>query len=210
MNWGELKSAVAAWSKRSDLTAVLPVFLDLAEQRIYNGQELGGGSSIPPLRLSNMMTTISPFTGTTLPADFIEAKRVSWFLDGTVKRTLDFLPLERMSSSEGQQGRPAYFSIKGNSIVYAPTFTNNVELVYFAKFTTPSADGDTNWLLSNASAVYLWAMCIEAALWMHDDAMASRASAAFSGAMNALQAQDDGNKHSGAQLRMTSDARRLI
>jgi hypothetical protein len=73
MNWGQIKATVAAYANRTDLAAMMPTFLELAEQRIYNG---GAEGEVPPLRLSNMLTTVNP-ASLALPADFIEMKRVS-------------------------------------------------------------------------------------------------------------------------------------
>ena len=38
MNWGAIKAAVAAYTHRTDLDALMPTFLALAEQRIYYGE----------------------------------------------------------------------------------------------------------------------------------------------------------------------------
>lgn len=206
MNWGQLKAAVIEYTKRSDISALFPTFLELAEQRIYWGATEG---DVPPLRLSSMMKTVNP-AATTLPADFVEMKRVCAVMSPTLKKPLDFKPVESMGEQETASGSPTFYSLQGNSIIYSPTFSQPVELIYYSKFTTPSADSDTNWLLDNASSVYLFAVMVEVAMWSMDDAMLTKAIGRFSSAINALQAQDDGNKHSGAQLRIMQDARRLI
>ena len=47
-------------------------------------------------------------------------------------------------------------------------------------------------------------------MYTRDDGMHAQQSMRYVSAMNALQAQDDGNKHSGATLRMRTDGRRLL
>lgn len=206
MNWGQLKAAVIQYAKRSDITPLFSTFLELAEQRIYWGAQEG---DVPPLRLSTMLKTVNP-ASTTLPADFVEMKRVCAVMSPTLKKPLDFKPVENMGEQETAAGSPTFFSLQGNSIIYSPTFSQPVEIIYYGTFTTPVNDSDTNWLLTNASSIYLSAILIEVALWSFDDAMLLKATARFASAMNALQAQDDGNKHSGAQLRIMQDSRRLI
>ena len=206
MNWGQLKAAVVAYTKRSDITSLLPTFLELAEQRIYWGAEEG---DVPPLRLSNMLKTVNP-AGSTLPTDFVEMKRICAVMSPTLKKPLDFKPVENMGEQETATGSPTFYSLLGNTILYSPTFSQPVEMIYYGTFTTPVNDADTNWLLTNASSIYLNALLIEVAMWAMDDQLLAKAIARFSSSMNSLQSQDDGNKHSGAQLRIMQDSRRLI
>ena len=206
MNYGQLKAAVIQYAKRSDITALFPTFLELAEQRIYWGAQEG---DVPPLRLSSMLKTVNP-AGSTLPSDFVEMKRICAVMGPTLKKALDFKPVENMGEQEGASGSPTFYSLQGNTITYSPTFSQDVEMIYYGTFTTPVSDADTNWLLTNASSIYLNALLIEVATWAYDDQLLAKATARFASAMNSLQAQDDGNKHSGAQLRIMQDSRRLI
>ena len=210
MNYGQLKTAVSAYANRTDLTPMFPTFLELAEHRIYAGAQGTNDVSMqtPPLRLSTMITVVNP-ASTTLPSDFLELKRLSAFV-GSLKVPLDFIPLEVSGVGESRSGSPAYFSLLNNTIVYSPTFTNVVEMIYFARFPTPALDADANWLLTNAAAVYLSAFLLEVAVYTRDEGMFDQQRMRFASAMNSLQTQDDGNKHSGAQLRIRHDARRLL
>lgn len=205
MNWGQIQQAVSAYANRTDLSAMMPTFLELAEQRIYTGSDTDG---VPPLRLSNMLTTVT-YSGS-LPSDFIEMKRVTAVMSSQWKKALDFKPLEVMGSLELVPGLPQYYSLSNNALVFAPSFTQDVEVIYYAKFPALTSDTSTNWLTNNASTVYISAMLIEVGFYLRDNDLAQREIARFVTAVNALQAQDDGNKHSGAQLRMIQDAKRLV
>lgn len=204
MNYGQLKSNIAAWINRSDLTDVIPTFITLAEDRIYLGSP---DIDTEPLRVGEMLTVNPAFSGTTLPSTWLELKRVSWFLSGDIKYPLEFLPLEKIGPYEGISGRPQYFSIRGDTIVYGPTFSNTVELVYYARPSAMSADSDQNSVLAAAPSVYLQASLMEAAIYLKDDEAALRHAKAFANALKAYQKQDDGNARSGATLRIRSDSR---
>ncbi len=206
MTWRQIKDAVAAYSHRDNLEALMPTFLELAEQRIYAGASEG---DVPPLRLSSMMTVVNP-ASSTLPADFLEMKRVSVVMSPTYKKPLDFKPLENMGEQELASGSPSFFSLRGNSLVFSPSFSQDVELTYYAKFPALVNDTDSNWLTNNASSVYISAMLVEVGYYTVDPDLTARELSRFASVMNSLQAQDDGNKHSGAQLRIMQDARRLI
>ena len=71
MNWGELKAAVAVYAHRDDLTALLPTFLALAEQRIYMGE-----LNSPKVRVAAMRQFVTLANGTR-PAGFLEAIKVA-------------------------------------------------------------------------------------------------------------------------------------
>ncbi len=206
MTWRQIKDAVAAYAHRSDLEKMMPTFLELAEQRIYAGASEG---DVPPLRLSSMMTVVNP-ASSTLPADFLEMKRVSVVMSPTYKKPLDFKPLENMGEQELASGFPSFFSLRGNSLVFSPSFSQDVEITYYAKFPALVNDTDSNWLTNNASSVYISAMLVEVGYYTEDPDLTARELSRFASVMNSLQAQDDGNKHSGAQLRIMQDARRLI
>lgn len=206
MTWRQIKDAVAAYAHRDNLEALMPTFLELAEQRIYAGASEG---DVSPLRLSSMMTVVNP-ASSTLPADFLEMKRVSVVISPTYKKPLDFKPLENMGEQELASGSPSFFSLRGNSLVFSPSFSQNVEITYYAKFPALVNDTDSNWLTNNASSVYISAMLVEVGYYTVDPDMTARELSRFASVMNSLQAQDDGNKHSGAQLRIMQDARRLI
>lgn len=206
MTWGQIKATVIGYANRTDLSSMMPTFLELAEQRIYNGAAEG---QVSPLRLSNMLTTVNP-ASSTLPTDFIEMKRLAAVIDSSTKKTLDFKPLETTAGEEGTSGSPQYYSLQNSTLVYAPTFTYPVEMIYYARFPSLSADGDSNWLTNNASTVYISGILIEVGYYLRDDNLAQRELSRFASAVNALQMQDDGNKHSGAQLRMIQDTRRII
>lgn len=205
MNWGQIKAAVASYANRGDLTAMMPTFLELAEQRVYNGAAEG---DVPPLRLSTMLTSAT--YSASLPSDFIEMKRVAAVMDASYKKNLDFKPLEVMATLETRSGAPSFYSMQNNALVFAPTFTQPVEIIYYARFPSLVGDTDSNWLSINASTVYISAMLIEVGYWLRDNDLAKRELDRFASQINAMQAQDDGNKHSGAQLRMIQDAQRLI
>ena len=204
MNYAALRSNVAAWMNRADLTAIIPTFVTLAQDRIYIGSpDLG----VDPLRVGAMLTVVNPFTGS-LPTNWAELKRISWILSGSIKYPLEFMPLEKIGPYEGRSGRPQYYSLRGSTVVYGPTFTNDVELMYYSRPANLSADADN--IMTGLDAVYLYATILEAALYMKDDAQAARMGVAYKNAINGVQAQDDGDMHSGNNLRIRSDARVMV
>ena len=220
MNYGQIKHAVASWTMRSDLTvaptflsgstvagqAPIDTFLALAEQRIYNGSpELG----VDQLRLSSMLQTVAPFDGT-LPADCLQISRIKVALGEGLAESLEFKTIEALTPYQAQTSRPAFYSVQGSTVVYGPTFdtaTFPVELTYYGRFPTLAAgiDSISNWLSINAPGVYIYAMCMEVASWLQDDAMLMRAGKLYADACSALLDNDRQGQRSGATLTIRTD-----
>ena len=208
MDWGGIKAAVTQYAHRTDLAPLLPTFLELAEQRIYRGASEG---DVKPLRISPMLKTVTLTAGNlTLPADFLEALRVSALFAGGTKRPLDFQPITVSGNTEGVASSPSFYTIRDQQIVLSPSFSQDVELWYYSTFAPLVADADTNWITQNAPKLLIHGLLIEVGAWMRDDALTQREMVRFASAVNSLQSADDGNQRSGMQLRMISDSRRLI
>lgn len=186
MNYGELKSAVRGYLHRTDVDAMLPTFLSLAEERIYRGE-----STAPALRVSGMVKTVS-MTTAARPTDFLEAKLIHE--DGAPKRVLNYVAL----SLVGKCGRS--YSWDGVNIALSDGQSLPVSLTYYARLDPLSADGDTNWLLTNHPNVYLTSMLVEAARWARDDELGAREAANYISAVNALMAADKTAQYSGSLL----------
>ena len=74
-NYSDLKTSVAAWIERDDLTNVIPDFITAAEQMVNYG-----GEDFPALRCTDMQgsATIALTNGAgAAPADFLAATAVS-------------------------------------------------------------------------------------------------------------------------------------
>lgn len=184
MNWGEMKAAVAAYLHRSDLGPLWAHFLPLAEQRMFFGE-----TTVPPLRLAAMEKQATLATPDQ-PADFLEAI----VLCSDPKRPLDLRPLAHIARERNA------FAWSGQQLVLSPDVALPLTLTYYAKWATPLADGDTNWLLAHAPGVVLGALAVEVARWARDDALLARESQSYASACVALANADRRARHSGALL----------
>lgn len=185
MNWGQMKAMVAAYLHRSDLAALWEHFLPLAEQRMAYGE-----TTVAPLRLGSMVKTASLATPDA-PADCLEAIR----LHADARRPLELRPLERIALEHNA------FAWSGQQLVLSPDVALPLTLTYYAKWATPMADADTNWLLTHAPGVYLGALAVEVARWARDDALLARESQSYASACTALTNADRRARYSGALLR---------
>ena len=184
--FGGLKSAVATWLNRADLTGYIPDFVRLAEQRI----NYGGDGMFPstPLRIPAMQVAA---TGTitsaaiAFPTRFLEPIRVGATSGGSTWSLLYVAP-ERYSEASSSSAVPTVYTYLENSIKVAGTGAANYTLDYYQAFASLSSDANTNWLLSNAPGVYLYATLLEAAPFLGDDPKLAQWAAMLNSSISAV------------------------
>ena len=200
-NYGELKTAVANWLERDDLTDRIPEFIELAEDRIAQDPRL----RIRPMETSTDLTVNAQEVA--LPTGFLEARRV--YLQGTPLRRLEFLSPENfwIRNLANQAGVPKWFTIEGENIVFGPSpeTTYTGKLLYWQRFTALANDTDTNWILSNARGLLLYGALLESAPFLEDDVRALTWSTLFDDTVAKVREADKRDRHSGAPLMSRSD-----
>jgi len=148
MNYGDLKAALVAYSKRSDITdALADSFLALAEQRIYFGEV-----NIPALRISAMREQVTLSTATR-PADFLEAIKIT--PQDSPEQPIYYRPMAEMPTQYNA------FSWDGDQLVLSTDEGFPVDLTYYKRLATPALDADTNAILTVEPNIYLASMMIE-------------------------------------------------
>ncbi len=190
MNYGQLKAALVAYTHRSDLDSIIPTFLELAEQRIYFGEDT---ANAPAVRVAAMRASVSLANGAR-PADFIEAIKVN--RGGKSNEYLEYVPLQQMPRYS------AAYNWDGDTLVLSQYEKFPVDLIYYKKLQTPSADSDTNWIIGNAPQVYISSLLVEYARWARDDVLGAREAGIYVSTVRALNSRDMAASISGGALRM--------
>lgn len=197
-NYSDLQASVANWAHRTDLAALLPDFVTLAEARISRD-----------LRLRKQITTTTAVTtaavqAVTLPADWLEFENVS--VQGSPEQQLTYVPIEHLDSrfpSGGYSGRPVFYTIEGDSLLLGPIpdteYTLNI--VYYARF--PSLlTASVNWLMTSHPNIYLFATLIEAMFFTQNTEQLQLFTQRYEAELAQLQNVDDRSTHSGSSLRV--------
>lgn len=167
-NYGELKTAIANWLERDDLTARIPEFVALAEDRIALDLRV---------RAMETSTDITVDAQTeALPTGFLGVRRI--YLDTDPQR-LTYYPPEDLwkTAASRETGQPKIYTIEGENLVFAPypsAGSYTLKLHYWQRFTALSADEDTNWILSNARGLLLYGSLFEATTYIEDDEASTR------------------------------------
>jgi hypothetical protein len=194
--YNELKSSVADWLNRTDLTAVVPDFISLAEAQIER-----------TLRTRQMIVRATASIDTeysAVPADFLETKSIK--LNTSPVTALAFESIDALDQLKATAyiaaGKPQYFGIVGGQIrvLPVPDSTYTAELTYYAKLTKLSSTVTTNWLLAQAPDVYLYGALMQAAPYLKDDARITVWSSIYMKGLEDLQVADDRSATSGGAI----------
>ena len=201
--YAELKTALANFSDRSDLTTRLPEFVALAETRIFYGSQEAPFNS-DPLRIRAMETssdlTISAQT-VALPTRYLGLRRQ--YISGDNGLKINMVSPDAFWNNHAgstDSGRPFEYTIEGEYFVFGPSpdATYTGKLLYWQKFAALSADGDTNWLLTNAPGAYLQGALIELYDYLKDFEAKDQAHKSFCGVINALNSSDKTDRFAGS------------
>lgn len=165
-NYSELQAAIANWSKRSDLTSVIPDFITLAEKRLNR-------TFVPRSQEVEIELTATPGSRyITLPSDMINP--VGLWLKAYLPRQklTQLLPVD-LPVQTNVSGYPEYWAIDGSNIAFerpaasAYTFDFRYQQTWALSNSNP-----TNYILTNSPDLYLFGAMVELSKYVFDEQQA--------------------------------------
>jgi hypothetical protein len=186
--YGDLKTTVARYLGRADLTSSIPDHATMAHAQLM--RDLRGH---PFLQTRNAAFSI---TGEYVdaPADMMEL--VSIARNDSPTMPLQFMQPDMMTKRfQGTTGSPLYYCFVGDTTAgtvnfrFGPppdgTYTATVE--YYARITFFSSDGATNWILTDHPDVYLYGTLLQATGEIKDDPRIQLWDAGYQRALESLK-----------------------
>jgi len=177
MNYTELSNAIQAYTENTEANfiAEIPVFVQQAEQRIYNSVQF------PSLRKNVTGVTTANNKYLQCPLDFLAVYSMA-VVDGTLESgTYEYLLnkdvnfIRQSYPQADDTGLPRYYALFGPrsdnedelTFILGPTpdTTYNVELHYYY-YPTSIVDAETSWLGDNFDSVLLYGSLVEAYTYM--------------------------------------------
>lgn len=172
-DYDSLRDEVSTWCARSDTTFRnrFETFLELAEDRIYNG----AGDAGDPLQTAPLRSQVMQATGTVtlasgtgaLPTDLLELRSIH---PSGNEVGIDYLPPERFDVAQaavtGSYG--LYYEVVGSTLNVHPGITGDINIAYFKRFDAINSDNKTGTLLTEHAPIYLSALLFEAYSWMEE------------------------------------------
>lgn len=196
--YAELKTTIADFLDRTDLTSNIPTFIQLAEARMSR--------DIRHWRMENRATAEVDGQYSALPSDFLEPIRLH--LESPEYRQLElanqFQMQDLRARSADTAGKPQYYALtQGELEVYPiPNQTYNLEMNYYQKIPALSDSNTSNWVLANYPDVYLYGALVHSAPFLHEDQRITVWEALNKSAIDAINVDNQRSKTGGTGRRM--------
>lgn len=194
--FAELKTAIADFLNRDDLTSTIPTFIALAEAQINR--------DIRHYEMENRATAELSSQYLDRPSDWVETIRLHVTSGGT--RVLNLLSRASMADkrqgAENATGEPGFYchSERGFEVFPTPDGTYTTELLYYQKITALSDSNTSNWLLSDHPDVYLYGSLLHSAPYLAEDQRIAVWAQLYSAAIQRINQSGEDASFSGSGL----------
>jgi hypothetical protein len=202
-NYTDLKTSVANYLGRSDLTSVIPDFISFAELRLSRD-----------LRTRQMLksataATVSGDGKVALPTDFLELRELH--IQGSPRMPLTYMSpsLFNRDARAHESGEPIFYTILATELELAPEpdTAYTLEILYYAKPTVLSGSTASNVFLANYPDALLYASLLEAEPYLINDARTQTWATLYDRAIKNISDADQNGEYSGVPLQMKVTSR---
>jgi hypothetical protein len=202
-SYSDLKTSVANYLGRSDLTSVIPDFIKFAELRLSRD-----------LRTRTMLnsattSTVSGDPKVAIPTDFSQIRDL--FLQGNPRTPLTYMSPSSFTRNAraDDSGRPVFYTMIANEFVLAPIpdTVYTAEILYYIKPVELSSTVPSNAFLANYPDALLYASLMEAEPYLINDARTATWADLYNRAIQNINDADQGSEYAGIPLQMTVTSR---
>lgn len=200
-NYSELKTSIANFLARDDLTAQIPDFISIAESRM--SREMSARSQ--------EKRAIATLTGgdayVSLPTDLRSIRLVK--LNTSPKEVLEYYTPAKLDElyASNAQGKPRAYTIIGGEIKFAPEPDSayTAEIVYMEGIPDLSDSNAINEILTRHPDAYLYGALAAASVYLMDDQKTTVYEQLFTRAIDEVKREEERSKQAGSALQMKSD-----
>lgn len=199
-DYDSLKSAVADYLNRQDLTSVIPTFIQLAEAEMSR-----------TLRVRQMLnrsqSTVSD-QYISLPDGFLEMRNLRIETSRGWKSLRAMSPEQidenRTDFNGGNTGEPMGYTLNPSDAIEltpAPDQSYTVEMTFYQKIEPLSDTNTTNWMLENNPDLYLFGALLQSAPYLKEDERLGTWSGLYRSLFTDIQAESDRARFAGSTPR---------
>jgi hypothetical protein len=202
-SYSDLKTTVANYLGRSDLTTQIPDFIRLAETRLAR-----------ELRTRQMLkSATTPLVGgdakIALPTDFLEVRDL--YIQGNPRVPVSYLSPSAFTrdARADESGKPFYYTVLAAEFLFAPVPDTAyvLEILYYGKPTVLSDANTSNVFLANYFDALLYGSLAEAEPYLINDARVQMWISMYDRAVNNINESDENSEYSGIPLQMKVTSR---
>lgn len=201
--YSELKTTIASYLARSDLTAMIPTFIQLAELRLRR-----------EIRTRQMLVvaTASTTGGDStvgLPTDFLEMRDIH--VNTNPITTLSYAAPNAFYNSyrATESGKPTEYTVLATELQLSPVpdSTYQLQMLYYAQPYFMSDTNPSNVFLVNFPDALLYAALGEAEPYLMNDARLQTWASLYDRAISSITISDQSSEYSGQPMSMSYNVR---
>lgn len=195
--YATLKSAVADYLNRQDLTSVIPTFIQLAEKEFNR-----------TLRVREMLNRSQATISTqyiAMPEGFLEMRnlRVNTSRGWKSLRVMspEQIDENRTTFNSNQTGEPEGYTLNPDDsieVTPAPNDSYTVEMTFYEEIPALSDSNTTNWMLEKNPDLYLFGALLQSAPYLKEDERIGVWSGLYRSLFTDIQAESDRAKYAGS------------
>jgi hypothetical protein len=195
-SYSDLKTTIAGYLARSDLTTQIPDFIRLAETRLRRD-----------LRIRQMLKSVTTSTTASdstigLPSDFLEVRDL--IVAGNPPQSLNYLSPSAFSRNARtwESGKPLDYTVLASEFQLAPIPDGayTAKMLYFAAPPFLSDTNTSNVFLANTPDALLYGALLEAEPYLMNDARVNTWGTMFDRALASITRSDEQGQYSGVPL----------
>jgi len=197
-NYTDLQSTIADYLARTDLTSQIPLFIQMAENRLRRDLR-----TRPMLKVVTTLTTASDAT-VAIPSDFLEMRDMH--IDASPIHTMIYQNpsnfFRNTKAGTSNSGYPLNYTIMGSEFQFAPIPDSayTLKMVYYAAPAYLSSTNSSNIFLANCPDLLLYASLGEAEPYLMNDARIQTWATLYDRGLNSLTISDDASEQPSAPM----------
>jgi len=197
-NYTDLQSTIADYLARTDLTTQIPLFIQLAENRLRRDLRIR-----PMLKVVTTSTTAGDPT-VSLPSDFLEMRDIH--IESSPIQTIVYQNpsnfYRNTKASTADSGAPKFYTVMGSEFQFAPIPDSayTLKMVYYAAPTYLGTSNSSNAFVANCPDLLLYASLGEAEPYLMNDARVATWAQLYDRGLNSLTISDDAGENPSAPM----------
>ena len=202
-SYSSLKTTIANYLARNDLTSVIPDFIRLAELRLQR-----------ELRIRQMLTvaqatTTGGIATVGIPSDFLEMRDIHIVANPVRTLSYDAPNSFYRNTRSMQSGVPSAYTVLADEMQLAPIPDGAyiLQMLYYAKPPVLSDTNPSNTFLANTPDALLYGALGEAEPYLMNDARLQIWAALYDRSVNSISVADQGGEYSGQPMSMSYNVR---
>lgn len=197
--YSDLQSTIASYLARSDLTSMIPTFIQLGEIRLRRELRIR-----PMLKVVTTETTANDST-VELPSDFLEMRDLHINASPIYVLKYDAPSVFYRNTFSTITGRPTSYTALAQEFQLAPIPDTNytLQMLYYAAPAYLSSTNTSNVFLANCPDLLLYASLAEAEPYIMNDERLTTWANLYQRGVEALKISDDQGEYAGSPLTMT-------